>query len=81
MFLRMMTLAMAVLLPQLAAAQSYPPRRSYPPPAPYAEGDYSDSSTCVPMCEQDFAPCDPYYFKRADQRCNVNPGRGGRHHW
>ena len=31
---------------------------------------------CEKMCPQDFAPCDPIYFKTADSRCaQVGVGR------
>lgn len=38
------------------------PRRAIPaaPPAP----------KCEPMCANDYAPCDPIYFKVADRRCS-----------
>jgi hypothetical protein len=34
--------------------------------APYAEDGYY----CVPQCREDFSPCDPLYYKRADGRCS-----------
>jgi hypothetical protein len=53
-----------MLLSQAAAAQPYPPQAWYAP--------HLYESACQPECAQDYAPCDPYYFKRADQRCNTN---------
>jgi hypothetical protein len=37
----------------------------------YAEPYYHGRSAivCQKMCEQDFSPCDPIYFKTADGRC------------
>ena len=40
------------------------PRRVAPPPQALREA-------CVKLCPQDSSPCDPVYFKTADNRCNA----------
>ena len=39
------------------------PRRVAPPQAL--------REACVKLCPQDSSPCDPVYFKTADNRCNA----------
>ena len=55
----------------------FPYRGVYP--NPYYEGRSSSfgdpAPFCQKLCTQDFAPCDPPEFKRADGRC-TNPGNG-----
>lgn len=36
-------------------------------PTPFSHG-----GSCVRMCDYDYAPCDPDYWKVADRRCNFN---------
>ena len=33
---------------------------------------FSHGGSCVRLCEYDFSPCDPDYWKVADRRCNFN---------
>lgn len=59
-------LALGHAAPVAAASRHRAPaaaREIGPPPqkAPYL--------ACTPLCEQDYAPCDPPYFKHADNRC------------
>jgi hypothetical protein len=38
---------------------------------PYGYGPQEDyGSACIPWCQSDFSPCDPVYFKKADNRCD-----------
>ena len=46
------------------AAGDAAPRRSSPPPQVFRE-------SCIKLCPQDASPCDPVYFKTADNRCNA----------
>ncbi|MBV8564859.1 MAG: hypothetical protein JO273_05325 [Methylobacteriaceae bacterium] len=69
---RSIFLAAAALLPFLA-------------PAPASAGSYyaqypayGEETVCQPLCARDYAPCDPPYFKNADQRCQIFR-HGGRH--
>jgi hypothetical protein len=42
----------------------------YPPGVPWgAQTSYRPKPACRPMCENDFSPCDPIYFKTEDGRC------------
>ena len=45
------------------AAGDAAPRRSSPPQAL--------RESCIKLCPQDASPCDPVYFKTADNRCNA----------
>ena len=38
--------------------------RRPPPPQP-------DPAACIKLCPQDRSPCDPVYFKTADNRCSA----------
>ena len=35
----------------------------------------ADPAACVQICPGDYAPCDPPYFKQADDRCNWDTKR------
>ncbi|SFJ98060.1 hypothetical protein [Methylocapsa palsarum] len=42
----------------------------YPPGVPWgAQASYRPKPACRPMCDNDFSPCDPIYFKTEDGRC------------
>lgn len=36
-------------------------------PTPFSHG-----GSCVKLCDRDYMPCDPDYWKTADRRCNFN---------
>ncbi|MBU3888690.1 hypothetical protein FM996_18665 [Methylosinus sporium] len=63
----------AALFGALGAAQAAerPPRQPQP-----AQTYVVPVQFCEKMCPEDFAPCDPPYFKTADARCaQVGAGR------
>jgi hypothetical protein len=42
----------------------------YPPGVPWgAQTSRRPKPACRPMCDNDFSPCDPIYFKTEDGRC------------
>ncbi|HEY8063793.1 MAG TPA: hypothetical protein VIF40_03590 [Methylosinus sp.] len=64
------TLAVALL----ASAEAAERRPRQPPPAESVV--VAPAQFCEKMCPEDFAPCDPIYFKTADSRCaQVGVGR------
>jgi hypothetical protein len=70
-------------LPALANAKSHHYRHhrhdyGYSAVPPYGYGavtsqdgyDVRGGSACTPWCRLDTSPCDPVYFKKADNRCD-----------
>lgn len=71
-----MTIATLVLALATTAVQAqtgrHRHRESYEAPYSYVV----PTQVCQKMCPNDFAPCDPLYFKTADGRCaGIMPGR------
>lgn len=67
-----LALAVVVAVPALASAGPRRDRRAVeyvdePPPAYFSSRQ--GAGRCAPMCDRDFSPCDPVYFKIADGRC------------
>jgi hypothetical protein len=81
-FIRYCALALATVpsfSPVIANAASHPHRYhryhyahgAYPPYGYRAVAPQSNYDTsCVPWCQLDNSPCDPPYFKQADNRCS-----------
>ena len=66
----------SILAATAAFAQPVPYRGVYPNPYYEGRSAFGDPAPyCQKLCTQDFAPCDPPEYKRADARC-TNPGTG-----
>ncbi len=77
MSIRLVLFASLLLLGMAPAAMAQGGFPFFPSPS---ASEPADSDTgCVPMCPGDYSPCDPYYWKQAEGRCQVEH-RGGSHH-